>query len=199
MAKPSSFKNMVTALGLIALIASAALGGAYVLTAEPIKKVETAKMNAAIAEVVPAFDNSPSQEILKHAAGVGDTLSIYPAKKDGALVGAAVLTSTNKGFGGKITLMIGFLPDGTIYNTAVISHTETPGLGDKISKSKGSFAFQFDGKNPDTFKLSVKKDGGDVDAITASTISSRAFCDAVERAYAAFRAEILNKMEVRND
>ena len=112
---------------------------------------------------------------------------VYPAKKDGEIVGYAIEAATSKGFGGAIVLMVGFEPDGTIYNTAVISHTETPGLGDKIDVKKSNFSVQFNGKNPETFHLSVKKDGGDVDAITASTISSRAFCDAVETAYKTFK------------
>lgn len=63
---------------------------------------------------------------------------------------------------------------------------ETPGLGDKIDKSKSSFPEQFVGKNPGQSSIQVKNDGGDIDAITAATISSRAFCDAVNRAYTAF-------------
>jgi len=85
--------------------------------------------------------------------------------------------------------MVGFAPDGTILRVAVLEHKETPGLGDKIDKSRSDFSVQFEGKNPESFKLSVKKDKGDVDAITASTISSRAFCDAVSRAYSAYIKE----------
>jgi electron transport complex protein RnfG len=68
----------------------------------------------------------------------------------------------------------------------VISHAETPGLGEKMQKNKSDFSVQFMGKNPADFKLAVKKDRGDVDAITASTITSRAYCDAVQRAYNGF-------------
>lgn len=77
--------------------------------------------------------------------------------------------------------------DGTINNTSVISHSETPGLGDKMVEGKGTFSLQFKGKDPASFKMQVKKDGGDVDAITASTISSRAFCDAMNLAYEVFK------------
>lgn len=79
--------------------------------------------------------------------------------------------------------MVGFLPDGTIHNTAVLEHKETPGLGDKMDIRKAPWSEQFRGKNPAEYRLQVRKDGGDVDAITAATISSRAFCDAVQRAY----------------
>jgi Na+-translocating ferredoxin:NAD+ oxidoreductase subunit G len=76
--------------------------------------------------------------------------------------------------------MAGFLPDGSIYKVTVLDHKETPGLGTKMTDLK--FSRQFLGKNPDSFKLLVKKDGGQVDAITAATISSRAYCDALQRA-----------------
>ncbi len=79
--------------------------------------------------------------------------------------------------------MVGLLPDGSIYDVAVLEHKETPGLGDKMEKRKSNWGDQFKGKDPKLFNVSVTKDGGDVDAITASTISSRAFCDAVNRAY----------------
>ena len=83
--------------------------------------------------------------------------------------------------------MVGFDDDGVILNTEVIKAGETPGLGDKINKSKSDFAKQFNGQDPAEYKLQVSKDGGDVDAITAATISSRAYCDAVQRAYNVFK------------
>ena len=98
------------------------------------------------------------------------------------LVGTAVGTYSNKGYDAtQIQLMVGFLPDGSIRNISVIQQKETPGLGTKMKEPK--FKDQFNKKNPAEFKLKVKKDGGQVDAITAATISSRAFCDAVDRAY----------------
>ena len=68
----------------------------------------------------------------------------------------------------------------------MVPFTILPSLNDKMDKSKSDFSLQFKGKNPENFQLKVSKDGGDVDAITASTISSRAYCDAVERAYKAY-------------
>jgi len=96
-------------------------------------------------------------------------------------VGYAVKTFTNKGFGGHAEMMAGFLPDGRIYNIIILQHRETPGLGTKMAEPY--FSKQFMGKNPATFKLRVKKDGGQVDAITAATVSSRAYCDALQRAF----------------
>ncbi|WP_294591366.1 RnfABCDGE type electron transport complex subunit G [uncultured Rikenella sp.] len=178
----SSLKNMVIVLGTITLVASAAVGGIYLLTKEPIEAAQQKKVNDAIAQVLPEFDNRPADNVVEVEVD-GKIVKIYPASKDENAVGYAVETFSKKGFGGLMTLMVGFLPDGTIKDISVISHAETPGLGDKIQKSKSNFAVQFEGKNPESFRLAVRKDGGDVDAITASTISSKAFTDAVERAY----------------
>jgi len=185
MAKEFTFKNMVLTLLVISFFASAALAGVYLVTLKPIQAAKAAKTNEAIQKVVPAFDNNPGAEMYKLATD-GDTLKLYPARKAGVLVGTAIETFTDKGFSGRFTLMVGLLPDGTIKSVEVLSHKETPGLGDKMEKSKSSFSVQFEGKNPKTFKMMVKKDGGDVDAITASTITSRAFTDAVTRAYNAY-------------
>ncbi len=182
----SNFKNMTLTLLVISFVASAALGLVYQSTKEPIAKAQAAKINNAIKAVVPEFNNQPIEESYTTEVD-GGTLTFYPAKKDGQLVGTAVKTFSKNGFAGLIELMVGFLPDGSIYKIAVVYHKETPGLGDKMDPHKSNFSIQFEGKNPENFKLKVKKDGGDVDAITASTISSRAYCDAVSRAYNALK------------
>ena len=183
--KESNFKNMVIALFVVSFVASATLGFVYELTKEPIRLVEINIKNNAIMSVVPEFDNNPSEDMIRVASG-RDSLTLYQATKNGELVGTAVETYTLKGFSGLIKLMVGFTPDGSIIDIAVLEHKETPGLGDKIEKSKDKFSLQFQGKNPADFKLAVTKDNGEVQAITASTISSRAFCDAVQKAYDAY-------------
>lgn len=174
---------MVICLSLVCLVCSALLGGVNLLTKDAIDKAATDKTDKAIALVAPAFDNVPSSEEFTVSVG-GEDMKVYPAKMAGQTVGYAVETFTSKGFGGTIKLMVGFDTEGNIVNTSVLSHSETPGLGSKMTEPK--FADQFRGKNPATFKLQVKKNGGDVDAITASTITSMAFCDAMEKAYKAF-------------
>ena len=181
--KESTLVNMLIALFVITFVASTSLGLVYQVTKEPIAAAKLAKKIEAIQNVVPEFNNQPNTEEYKVATENGDSLTLYPAKKDGELVGTAVESFTNLGFTGEIKVMVGFLPDGTIKDVAVLEHKETPGLGDKMERKKSDWSIQFQGKNPATFKIAVKNDGGDVDAITASTISSRAFCDAVERAY----------------
>lgn len=178
---------MVLVLFVITLVASGAVGLVYKVTEQPIAAAKAAKITNAIAVVVPEFDNDPGEEVRSEEVD-GGTVTIYTATKGGEPVGYAIETFTNDGFGGLIRLMVGFLPDGTIHRIETIQQNETPGLGDKIQRSKSDFSVQFDGKNPADFRLAVKKDGGDVDAITASTISSRAFLDAVERAYRVFQS-----------
>lgn len=177
----STFKNMVLSLTLISLGASACLGFIYQMTKAPIELSVLNKKLAAIKLVVPEFNNNPDAEMYRLPTGEGDSLDIYPAKMDSVLVGYAVNTYTKKGFSGNISLMAGFKPDGTIINISVLEQKETPGLGTKMTEPE--FREQFNDKNPSSFTLKVKKDGGPVDAITAATISSRAFCDGIQRAY----------------
>ncbi len=185
--RESNFLNMVITLTIVSAIAALALGSVYTVTKEPIALAKKKKLEAAIKTVLPEFDTLQTEKI---ALGDGeDSLIFYIASKDKKIIGTAVKTYTMKGFSGKIELMVGFLQDGTINNTAVVAHKETPGLGDKMDIKKSKFPIQFEGKNPSNYKLKVTKDGGDVDAITAATITSRAFCDAVDRAYEAFKKE----------
>ncbi len=190
--KESTFLSMVATLFVVTLVAAGLLGSVFALTKEPIRLAELKKKNEAIQVVVPGFDNEPSQEVERIFMD-GDSIYLYTARLGEELLGTAVETFTNIGFSGEFKLMVGFAPDGSIIDIAVIKHAETPGLGDKMEKGKSDFSVQFMGKHPDSFKLAVKKDRGDVDAITASTITSRAYCDAVTRAHAAFMESQKNK------
>lgn len=183
--RESNFLNMVLTLSLVAIIAALALGGVYVATKEPIAIAKQKKLEAAIKQVMPEFDKIEKKKFMPKDGA--DSLTFYIASKNNEVLGAAVETYTMKGFGGRVDIMVGMLNDGTINNTAILSHKETPGLGDKMDIKKSDFSVQFRGKKPGDFKLKVTKDGGDVDAITAATISSRAFCDAVVRASETFK------------
>jgi len=181
----STFINMALVLVSIAFLSSASLAYVYKLTKDKIEVSKKLKQLEAIKEVIlPDYSNSPSEEMYKIKIEEGGELECYPAKQNGELKSVAVKTYTKNAFGGEMWLMVGMLPDGTINKVSVIDQKETPGLGTKVTEEK--FKTQFMGKNPSSFKLKVKKDGGDVDAITAATISSRAVCDAIERAYKAF-------------
>lgn len=184
MAIKSSLKNMVLVLALVCFGASAAVAVVYAVTKEPIEVATAEKTNKAIKEVVPAFDNEPSKDVLEVNGN-----KVYVAKNQDVIIGYAIESTSKKGFGGNVKIMVGFLPTGEVYNTSVISHSETPGLGAKITDSKSHFITQWNNKNltDGSVKVAVTKDGGDIDAITASTISSRAFCDAMAIAAETFK------------
>lgn len=181
----SSLKNMVISLLVITLVAGLSLGFVQQVTKEPIANSKQQKQIEAISAVVPEFNNNPLEQPLPQPVFIDEVkeCKVYTAIKDSVVVGYAIL-ATSSGFGGDVELMVGFTPDGKIYNTSVVSHQETPGLGDKMTTEK--FRSQFIGFDNKTQKARVKKDGGDVDALTAATISSRAFCSAINKAYRAF-------------
>jgi len=173
MAAESNLKNMVLSLFGVCLICAAILGVMYVVTKDPIDAAAKAEAEAAIAKVLP--DGGTLSDADKY-----EGCEYYESVKDGEVQAYAV-KSTTVGFGGPLTIMVGVLPDGTVYNTSVLSHSETPGLGAKCTEENSHFREQWKGFGPDK-KLAVTKDGGDVDAITASTITSRAYAKAVEQA-----------------
>ena len=148
-------------------------------------------MSDAIAVVVPGFDNNPA-EAPETVEVNGATYKIYKATKGGEPIGAAVESSAN-GFGGALTVLVGFDNDGNIIDYSLLSHAETPGLGSKAADwfKKGAKG-DITGKNPGEAALTVSKDGGQIDAITASTITSRAFLLAVNNAYAAYKNQYVD-------
>ena len=202
----SSYKNMLVSLLLICLLAAGLLAKVNDMTEAPIADAKALKLEEAIKNVVPAFDNNPVAESYKVATDSGDSLLVYPAKRGDDIVGFAVNSYSNNGFSGNIQVMVGFDTENTIINYAVLSHAETPGLGSQMvdwfkpqvqefSLIEKLFGFEVKqseanssiiGKNPETTKFEVSNDGGDIDAISASTITSRAFLEAVRRAYAAY-------------
>lgn len=189
--KESTFTNMLLTLVIVATTAGLALGGVHLMTKEKIELNQAEKLQKALNKVLPDFDNEIGKDTLSVAAENSDKkLILYKAKKGDELVGVAVETYSLQGYSGLIKLLVGFDLNGNIQNISVLQHAETPGLGDKMQKDKAGWSEQFNGKNPAEYNLQVKKDGGDVDAITAATISSRAYCDAVQRAWKAFDKHI---------
>lgn len=177
MAAQSSLKNMALCLTLVCLVCSAILGVAYAVTKEPVAAAAQAKTNASIAKVLPEFSGNA-------VAGTCDVDGVPYTYYTAPGVGVAVVSVVN-GFGGALSVMVGITTEGVIYNTAVLSHSETPGLGAKCQNDE-VFLKQFRGLDPSATKLSVKKDGGDIDAITASTITSRAYTRALANAVKVF-------------
>ena len=188
---------MLVALLVIAAVSGGVLGLVYGVTKDTIAQVDQKKNEAAIQAVLPLDGEITykADTIQYTYEGVDMTVPCNLAfDANGNFKGAAVKTNES-GFGGKIDMMVGFLADGTIKGTSVLSHSETPGLGANMT---GKFKDQFVDKNPANFKLAVSKDGGggQVDAITAATITSRAFTKAVDKAYQAFMA---NKAQFMNN
>lgn len=183
----SNFINMVSRLFVVVAVAGLALGFVYSQTYDVIQAAKKKKLEAAIGNVVPAFDTLITYKVMP-ATGK-DSITFYEAYNNDVLVGTAINTYTEKGFSGVFKIMVGFDPNGVIINTAILEHKETPGLGDKMDKKKADWSKQFNGKDPAVYKLTVTKDKGHVDAITAATITSRAFCDATQRAYDALKAK----------
>lgn len=179
----STLVNMVLSLGIITIIAAAALAGVYTATEQPIAQAKAEKQKAAIGTVLPGiqFNNNPADEASEVTID-GETVTVFPARQDGELVGVAVESHDTNGFSGLITVMYGFNPTGDITGYAVMQHAETPGLGSKMGEWFCNPAHTIIGLNAATSNLTVSKDGGDVDAITAATISSRAFLRALNLA-----------------
>jgi len=179
MAAKSNLKNMALCLTCVCLVCSALLAGSYSLTKEPIDAAQVAKTNRTIAMVLPEF----SGDAVPASVKLGDTEYQY-YEAPGA--GYAII-SNSSGFGGRLSVMVGITYDGLVHNTKVLSHSETPGLGAKC-QSDAKFLGQFQGWDPAVRRLAVTKDGGDVNAITASTITSRAYALAVANAVEVFKS-----------
>ena len=179
----SSLKNMVLVLFCITLISGACVGFVNMITEAPIAEAKKKADEAALVKVLPEFDQIEKSE---HEADEL-TIEVNKASKDGKVVGYAIKTATKNGFSGMIKMMVGFDNNGTILNVEVLEQSETPGLGAKMTEEGNPILASIKGKEASKTKLTVKKDGGDVDALTAATISSRAYADAVARAYSVFK------------
>ncbi len=201
----SSLKNMLLVLTMVCAIATAILSYVNQLTTAPIAESAAKTLNEAIQEVAPEYDNNPSTMAQNVTTDAGEFV-IYPATKGGETVGAAVKSKT-LGFGGDLEVLVGFTTDGTINGYSILKSAETPGLGSKATfwfkpavEAKPTLVEQIFGfkvaatprksniigRNPEKNNLTVHKDGGEIDEITASTITSRAFLAAVKNAYAAY-------------
>jgi electron transport complex protein RnfG len=183
--KKDTFINMVLSLFVITIISGFSLGYVNELTIGPIEKGKIERKVNALKLVLPTFDNNPIEDVqLIKSSLVKDSVEVFPAYENNKFVGVAIIGLTEKGFSGLIKLIVGFSPEGMIKNIVVLEQKETPGLGTKMKDEK--FLAQFREKNPSAFNLKVTKDGGEVDALTGATITSRAFGEAVQMAYDEF-------------
>lgn len=136
-----------------------------------------------IKAVAPEYDNDPYKEQFKVAVD-GDSLTVYPATKAGETVGYAVESTSHNGFSGDVRILVGIDTDNNLIDYTVLEQNETPGLGAHVTHwfhSEAHPTSDVRGKSL-TEPLKVTKDNGSIDAITAATITSRAFLDAVNKA-----------------
>ena len=195
--KKSTFLNMFLALFVITLVAGLSLGYINDLTKGPKAKAKLARKVNALKKVLPQFDNNPVSDVqLVVSDKAKDSIEIYTALLNDQVSGTAVIGSSEKGFSGLIKVMVGFQPNGSIKNIVVLEQKETPGLGTKMKDEK--FIAQFRDKDPSLFDLRTRKDGGDVDALTGATITTRAFGEATQLAYDVYKANNNTKEDSKN-
>lgn len=186
-------------LGLVAAVAAGLLALVYSSTAEAISINQDKKTNEALKQVLPTFDNVQSDDDMMLESAKGWPIKFYVARKGDEVVGYAGEVVTPEGFSGDVTVMVGLNADGSVRKVIVTNQTETPGLGTAITDRKikktivdvikggaeaiglppNNYLDQYENRKADGAAWAVVKDGGDVDAKTGATITSRAVCGAV--------------------
>jgi len=170
--------QMVMALFLVAVIAAALLGITDMFTREPIAAAQKEALHRALEQVLPVHANDPQNDEVEIGTDA-EAVHIYPGKDgQGKLTGLAWEVVAPDGYSGRIRILLGMHPDGSIQAIRVTDHRETPGLGDGIVKNVQWLA-SFVGKALTGTDWAVKKDGGDFDQFTGATITPRAVVKAV--------------------
>ena len=191
--KQSSLINMVLTLFVITTVAAVALGFVYYFTKKPIDNVKKEKLAKALNDVLPEFDSITTKDTFQlEYNGKTEQVPVFKVSKGESQVGTAIEITTHKGFGGDVKILVGFDLEGKIYGYSVLEHKETAGLGSKMGDWFNDPAREnsyVKGRNlaeekyKDGIKVSKDDKTNGIDAITAATISSRAFCDALNNAY----------------
>ena len=176
--------RLIIVLTLISAAAGVLLAYTNKVTRDPIEKARSRETVEALALVLPSFDNQPST-CTNVIAAQGRTWTFYVARRNGRYVGAAFESSSHKGYGGEIKLMIGVTADGTVKDVRILAQQETPGLGTKVTEMP--FRGQLANKPVEGTVWKVRKDGGAFDAVTGATISSRAVLEAIQTGLGAYR------------
>nr|WP_298409929.1 electron transport complex subunit RsxG [uncultured Halomonas sp.] len=190
-------------LGLFAIVTAGVVGLTHSVTLERIASNRLASQYQALEEVVPAalHDNALVDDTVTLSAseelGQENTFTAWQARQNGNVAAVILPTITHKGYSGDIALLVGIKANGELTGVRVLSHQETPGLGDKIETRKSDWIKQFEGLslgNPPAEQWTVKKNGGSFDAFTGATITPRAVVNAVQRSleyFAAHRERLL--------
>lgn len=167
----------------VALLTSAALAVVAKVTGPAIEAAAAEDLKQSLTQVLPGqYDNDLLRDTVELAGPDGVTVTVYRARRGNA-VAAVVFKVTGKGYAGPIASMMGVDRDGRLLGVRVISHKETPGLGDKIEPAKAPWIFSFEGKSladPGPDKFAVQKDGGVFDQFAGATITPRAVVNSVK-------------------
>lgn len=177
---------MLLVLTVVCVGSGALLAWVFRVTEKPIAEAAAQTRIRAISGVLPHYNNDPLADCVTVVpASGGEPMKVYPAKVGEELTGVAVESYSTGGFSGRIEVMVGFDTRGILIDYYVMSHSETPGLGAKMDTWFRSEVASRSviGRDPGASRFEVSKDGGDIDGITAATITSRAFLDAVRRAH----------------
>lgn len=169
-------KKDVVILVFIAIFSGLLLSGTFKFTEEPIKEAQERLLQQALRSVMPFMEDTYK---LESHSFQGVSVPVYRVEKDGVLQGAALKLTTKEGYSGDIDFLLGVDAEKKVTGLFILKHAETPGLGAKATDEK--WWGQFVGKSKPEFNFNVKKDGGDVDSITASTITSRAIGIAIDK------------------
>ncbi len=205
------WQNPVLRVGLLMAIfaigATALVSLTEANTREQIANNEREALLEAIKVLVPAdkFDNKILQDTLTlpptPAIGTTEPTTVYRARLNGKPSAAVFTVVAPDGYSGSISMLVGINYDATLAGVRVISHKETPGLGDKIEAKRNDWILQFEGlslDNPEKSQWKVKKDGGHFDQFTGATITPRAIVDALRGALVYFennRDKLFAKVE----
>ena len=185
----STLLNMTAVLFGITLVASAGVGFVNMITVEPIAAAKEAATLAALNEVLPAFDATTTEELT-----IDDMpITVYTATAGGQRERLCRAVDDQAGLRRRGAPDGGLHARGEVVNVNVLEQTETPGLGTKMADEGNVLLASVKGRKLESKKLvdgklAVTKDGGDVDALTAATISSRAYVDAINRAWMAYKS-----------
>ena len=184
-------------LGLFAIFTTGVIAGTYLSTRGLVQDNIRAAEERALLEILPrdTHDNSMLDDAValnnSELLGLRDTRNAYRARLNGSVEAVILPATARDGYTGDIDLIIGIKRDGSIAGVRVLSHRETPGLGDQVDYKKSQWVDDFIGRalgNPDIEKWKVKKDGGVFDRFTGATITPRAVTASVRRALEFFAA-----------
>ena len=198
-------------LGAVGLLSALVLALVSFVTAKPIADAKAAQQRKAMSQVLPAFDNDPSQLVFETKTPSGWSVKFMGAKQNGKLVAVAATAVNPAGYGGDIEMLMGIAPDGKVLASLITRQSETPGLGVNVcvrsfpksiatlgkprpaGLAGNKYLDQLNGRVAEDKEWKTQKDGGDCVYRTGATITSAAV---IKLAYEIDRAYMLNKKEI---